>query len=859
MKKTIICIILILGFINLNALPSGENIDNAGNTTVSTAGNTMTVMQDDSLDKVIIAWESFNLADGEIFRVIQENDTDILLNKVNSASYIDGKIEANGSVWIINQNSIVFGENAVIDVNGFLASNLDITDEDFLNDTVYNFNIGTSTATITNNGSIVTKGIEGYVVLAGYQVVNNGYIAARFGKVALGAGTAITVDFNGDGLLNFTVGTKTNINNVDHNGIIDVSSQIVAPTGADATLTQLVVDSNAAASTVTQAGDVLVFGGTVNITGKISANGSQEGESIVNGGKIEINAGDGGLLTSELSIMEAVSENGDSGTIDIDSLGYVEILGNVDLSTLSGTGGSLNVDSGTYLLVGAWESTNKIDASAVSGTAGNVYLESKDHLDVNIDIDASSESGTAGIVDIKPTENNFNLYNSTINARSIIIETNVGDRHIILDANSKLLGENISLDGKYINLNGIILGDNISLSSNDQFNLYNHILLNTGSSISGTNISLLGQHLILHGVVSGGDVSLNGQYVNVYNSITGDKIHLISNHDNLSHNVYLGNVASISGGDILLDGQDVTVNGVISGETVNLSGKYINVFGSISGDIISLNSYDQLKEYNTIYLDGTAAILGGDVSLNGQYLNVYGSITGDKIHLISNHDNLSHNVYLGNVASISGEEINAQGLYIYLHGQVEGDNINIKATNQNYDDGTNQYELFASIYVDGVLSGQNISLISQNNASLSNQSSISGGNVVFNIDSYISDYSEINADNVTYNSNDVTRSNIINAPLIVFNVKNIYGLNIFLQEPTVVIGNRYKNTLLASDPIFTASGNTTFPLFFIDIRPSGLPNTQVITAQTSDQDIYNSEVDENILVIRNLEDLIIID
>ena len=65
MKKLIICAILIFGFTNLNALPSGHDLSSAGDTTVVTDGDIMTVTQDENYDKAIITWNSFNLEEGE--------------------------------------------------------------------------------------------------------------------------------------------------------------------------------------------------------------------------------------------------------------------------------------------------------------------------------------------------------------------------------------------------------------------------------------------------------------------------------------------------------------------------------------------------------------------------------------------------------------------------------------------------------------------------------------------------------------------------------------------------------------------------------------------------------------------------
>jgi large exoprotein involved in heme utilization and adhesion len=79
-------------------------------------------------------------------------------------SFLDGTLTANGRVFIINSDGVLFGHNAVVNTAGFLATTNDIRNEDFMAGK-YNFNIpGRPSASIVNLGSI-TAASGGFAAL----------------------------------------------------------------------------------------------------------------------------------------------------------------------------------------------------------------------------------------------------------------------------------------------------------------------------------------------------------------------------------------------------------------------------------------------------------------------------------------------------------------------------------------------------------------------------------------------------------------------------------------------------------------------------------------------------------------------
>lgn len=140
-------------------------------------------------DKLITNWNDFSVGKGERVTFNQPGKSSIALNRVigTNASNIQGRINANGQVFLVNPNGVVFGQGAQVNVGGLVASTRSISDDDFKAGK-YNFS-GNSPAEIINNGDIIADQ-GGSVALLGTNVRNDGVIQAQMGRVALGAGTS---------------------------------------------------------------------------------------------------------------------------------------------------------------------------------------------------------------------------------------------------------------------------------------------------------------------------------------------------------------------------------------------------------------------------------------------------------------------------------------------------------------------------------------------------------------------------------------------------------------------------------------------------------------------------------------------
>ena len=200
------------------ALPEGANITN-GNVTITTPNN-QTMQINQSSDKAIIEWHSFNIGAQEKTQFIQPSSSSIALNRINpnqGASQIFGTLTANGRIILVNQAGIFFGPGSRVDVSSIIASTSNISNANFLAGK-YIFDIPSSFhGGIINEGEIIARD-NGLVALLGTGVSNSGLIQARLGTVVLAAGNKFTIDFNGDQLINFSVDEATNEAAVDPNG-----------------------------------------------------------------------------------------------------------------------------------------------------------------------------------------------------------------------------------------------------------------------------------------------------------------------------------------------------------------------------------------------------------------------------------------------------------------------------------------------------------------------------------------------------------------------------------------------------------------------------------------------------------------
>jgi filamentous hemagglutinin family protein len=353
------CVLLSLGA-TVYALPTGGAVV-AGAASISTGTLSTTINQ--TTQNAAINWQSFNIASGEAVRVLQPNSSSVLLNRVlgSDPSNILGSLSANGKVFLVNPNGILFGRGASVNTAGLVASTLNVTDSDFMAGS-YKF-AGNSTASVLNQGSINADG--GYVALLGASVTNDGVIQARLGSVALAAGNAMTLDLAGDGLLNVSV-SQGALNALAQNGGLiqaDGGQVLLSAQSAGALLQSAVNNTGVIQAQTLQNhnGTIKLMGdmqsGAVNVGGTLDASAPNGG----NGGFVETSAAH--VKVADGTQITTLASAGQAGTWLIDPTDFtVAALGGDITGALLGT----NLDLGNVTLQSTLGS---------AGTLGNVNID----------------------------------------------------------------------------------------------------------------------------------------------------------------------------------------------------------------------------------------------------------------------------------------------------------------------------------------------------------------------------------------------------------------------------------------------------------------------------------------------------
>ena len=221
-------------------------------------------------DRAIIDWQSFSIGAGDTTQFVQPGASSAVLNRVrgNAASLIDGRLLANGRVFLLNSNGILIGKTGYIDTAGFVASTLDIDDEEFLRGGDLHFR-GSSTASVVNLGTI--KASAGDVVLIGATVRNDGTIGAPRGTVGLGAGQDVILMAAGDRRIKVRTGNGQIINR----GVIEANIVELEARNGNVAALAIRNEGRIAATGVTKKGGRIFLsakgGGKIRNTGRLQA------------------------------------------------------------------------------------------------------------------------------------------------------------------------------------------------------------------------------------------------------------------------------------------------------------------------------------------------------------------------------------------------------------------------------------------------------------------------------------------------------------------------------------------------------------------------------------------------------------
>ncbi|MGO4712506.1 filamentous hemagglutinin family protein [Bradyrhizobium sp. 2TAF24] len=351
--------------------------------------------------QAILNWNSFNVGARTTLTFDQQGNAGwVALNRVTGAtapSQILGNIRADGQVYVINQNGIVFGGASQINVGALIASTARITDQQLLGNGIYSARTASSyvpsftaaggkvvveagASISTHAPSSVTAG-GGFVLLLGSEVVNAGSIATPKGQALLAAGD--------DFILRPGYGTQGNqfsttrgseiaplLSAGSSSGRVSNSGLVLSQQGDITLAGRTVTQSGVLVSTtsVNQRGTIHLLNAASDASGSVTLAGGSisailpeldSAETALNAKRDALIAASGlnVLATGQFNNLSVLADRLDQSRVEIVTGGVATFQ---DKSLTMAQGGQVAVSAGRSIFA---ESGSTIDVSGVQGVA----------------------------------------------------------------------------------------------------------------------------------------------------------------------------------------------------------------------------------------------------------------------------------------------------------------------------------------------------------------------------------------------------------------------------------------------------------------------------------------------------------
>ncbi|HHF6598859.1 TPA: filamentous hemagglutinin N-terminal domain-containing protein [Haemophilus influenzae] len=295
----------------------------SGTVTFTTTADKMTI--DQTTPTTQINWESFDIGKNKEVEFKQPDENSVAYNRVigGNASQIQGKLKANGKVYLANPNGVIITKEAEINVAGLFATTKDleqISEKGNGNSNSYQFTRKTKEGQVVKNqGKIKAKD---FVVLNGDEVINEGEIDATNGKVYLSSGYNFTFTLSDSGI-SVALEDNTVRGIVQNEGIIKAGDITLNAKGRNQALDSLVMNNGVLEATKVRNknGKVVLSADEIKLNDKSDIKGESEVVFTSNNGlqnKIKITSQTGSKVTSpEINFKgKSVNINGNFGRED---------------------------------------------------------------------------------------------------------------------------------------------------------------------------------------------------------------------------------------------------------------------------------------------------------------------------------------------------------------------------------------------------------------------------------------------------------------------------------------------------------------------------------------------------------------
>jgi len=503
MKKNLIRICFILPYTLLYCLPQQATVK-SGLAEFSYEDNTLSIHCG---NETFLDWQNFSIEPREEVRFLQEGPHSLAVNRVitHGISELQGSLQSNGRIVLINPNGIWIGKTGVIDTGAFIASSLDLLDlrkEDGLHFA------GNSPASVKNEGSIMAS--NGDALLLGFVAENTGTITARNGVAALLAGREVVVKADGENKIYIrpTLESLSSEHFTYSSAFVHDGAEDALEFDGEFLVSKAINRGTLSSQYEREGGSVFVLGEQV----ELNENSHIDVSHHCNGGKVYIG---GGYQGSDSHLMNAKKcWLGQNSTITANSLEYGDggrvivwaeeasaYYGNIsaEAGPMGGNGGFVEISGRNSLAF-----HGKVSTYAPKGITGSLLL---DPNDIQITAGATSGGAFAGVffdgAGFQPAILNNTELGAALDMNNVLIQTSAptvgGSGDISIEANVTWTTAGTSLTINAIRdltiLDGITVsaagaGANITLNAGRNIDCRGRIRNNEFATMTGGNVTL---------------------------------------------------------------------------------------------------------------------------------------------------------------------------------------------------------------------------------------------------------------------------------------------------------------------------------------------------------------------------------
>jgi len=707
---------VIAGFgIEVHAAPEGGRVvQGIGN--IEQNANITNVNQ--VSDLLTVEWSSFDLDSQEVVNFLQPNNQAWVLNHIlqNGPSQINGQINANGNVLLINPRGMIFGENALINAGSFTASSLWLDKEDFLNGNFYFKDIDPSQGRIINHG-LISAATGGFVNLLGESISNEGILSANMGYVSLAAGSELYLTFDDQNFLGVKV-TQEVINNdaglkaaIDNKGKIEGESvRVIMQAESAKDLFDLAVNHEGIIeATGFDGGEVsIAANGAIKMNGNIDSSGDNNSGSVDIAGKsVEllgdiVSRGDvGGRVWVQAEDIQLAA----SATVDVSGQfgGGQALIGGGYLGRLEGfrNAQSLYVADGAKIYADAvlagnggevilWSDNSthfhgliSAQGGTQSGDGGLVETSSLNQLSVSGKVSTHARSGQTGTWLLDPGEleivagmaagpNQISVSTIDLLNNNVVITTSDYDAGMAGSGNLTLSADISSASGNSLTLQAetdITLNNNINITGDVNLDAQNQVFINSNITAANINLDMLSYSVDPTALLSTAG-SLSFVYKAGNHALDLDNLGLDFNNISASAiNFNLGAggsnslSASTTGSDFFITGANA-LNVDVLAQTINFTG-----VDSIAGN----NNNDSVDAANSGVQLGLSSYTVNDIEIS----DINSVSNTDSITGTSSAESFTASAENQITVSVGGNNVVFDGVTSLDGGSGTGDSLDV--------------------------------------------------------------------------------------------------------------------------------------------------------------------------------------